>query len=248
MKLLRKVSSSLDSQLLKYMALAFIAVICAIACLYGAWDNVTMRTRLCVGVFNLMFAPLCMKLGHLLATVGAERMLEVEQESLSKDIVNFVPPSLAILDTAIAPLRQLLCDEVVGLERVPTDYPCFYVMNHSLMGVEMPSFVHVLYKEKGIFVPLVVAAGPIMRAFGAVDGTRPNVDLLMKHGQNVLVYPGGGSEIMKSKADKRYSLMWKERLGFARMAIKNQYHILPCACVGTEDMLDILMDVPMGPL
>lgn len=44
----------------------------------------------------------------------------------------------------------------------------------------------------------------------------------------------------------KYELMWKERLGFARMAIKNRYPILPCACVGTEDMLDILFDLPLS--
>ena len=88
--------------------------------------------------------------------------------------------------------------------------------------------------------------GPLLRQFGAVDGSRPNVDLLMANKQNVLVYPGGGQEIMKPKSAMKYELMWKERLGFARMAIKNRYPIMPCACVGNEDMLDIIFDLPMN--
>ena len=62
--------------------------------------------------------------------------------------------------------------------------------------------------------------GPLLRQCGAVDGSRPNVDLLMANKENVLVYPGGGQEILKPKKTMKYELMWKERLGFARMAIK----------------------------
>lgn len=39
--------------------------------------------------------------------------------------------------------------------------------------------------------------------------------------------------------------MWKGRLGFARMAIKHKYPIIPCAAVGTEDMLETIMDIPI---
>lgn len=45
--------------------------------------------------------------------------------------------------------------------------------------------------------------------------------LLHKKARNVLVYPGGAAEIFKPKTAMKYELMWKERLGFARMAIKN---------------------------
>ena len=39
--------------------------------------------------------------------------------------------------------------------------------------------------------------------------------------------------------------MWKERLGFARMAIKHRYPIIPCAAVGTEDMMETILDIPV---
>jgi hypothetical protein len=35
----------------------------------------------------------------------------------------------------------------------------------------------------------------------------------------VLVYPGGGREVAKRKGEK-YQLLWKERVGFARLAIE----------------------------
>jgi len=52
--------------------------------------------------------------------------------------------------------------------------------------------------------------------------------------------------VLKHSSTPRYELLWKERLGFARLAIKHGYPIIPCAAVGTEDMLDIVMDIPVG--
>lgn len=49
--------------------------------------------------------------------------------------------------------------------------------------------------------------------------------------------------MLKPSSVPRYELMWKERLGFARMAIKHRYPIIPCAAVGTEDMLEMIMDI-----
>ena len=41
----------------------------------------------------------------------------------------------------------------------------------------------------------------------------------MENGEPVLVYPGGGHEVLKKKTDKKYGLMWKKRAGLK--------HILP---------------------
>lgn len=49
----------------------------------------------------------------------------------------------------------------------------------------------------------------------------PNFGFRFHKARNVLVYPGGAAEIFKPKTAMKYELMWKERLGFARMAIKN---------------------------
>ena len=87
------------------------------------------------------------------AAATSHPMSEIEQESAAReDILSFKPMPLADLEKMIYPLRQLLSTEVVGLDRVPTDYPSLFVMNHALWGIEAPSFVHLLYKEKGFFV------------------------------------------------------------------------------------------------
>ena len=117
----------------------------------------------------------------------------------------------------------------------------------------MPVVLNELYQKKGIFLRgladhfhFATPNGPILKRFGAVDGTRDNVDVLMKAEQDILVYPGGGHEVLKHGSVPRYELMWKQRLGFARLAIKHGYPIIPTACVGTEDMFDTIGNIPTG--
>jgi len=50
----------------------------------------------------------------------------------------------------------------------------------------------------------------------------------------VLVFPGGAPEVNKRRGEK-YQLMWKERIGFARLAIQYSYPIVPFAAVGAEE-------------
>jgi len=76
---------------------------------------------------------------------------------------------------------------------------------------------------------------------GMVRGTRENVRALMDERQTVLVFPGGSREVNKRRGEK-YQLMWKERIGFARLAIEYGYPIVPFAAVGAEEMLDIVID------
>lgn len=68
----------------------------------------------------------------------------------------------------------------------------------------------------------------------------------MRLGQPVLVFPGGGNEILKSSTDAKYKLKWRDRSGFARMAMAHGYTIVPVAAVGLEDQLDVVADIPVG--
>jgi hypothetical protein len=69
----------------------------------------------------------------------------------------------------------------------------------------------------------------------------------------VLVFPGGGREVFRRKSEQ-YKLFWKNRTGFARMAIRYGYPIVPFAQVGAADAFDILVDAnevmasPLGTL
>ena len=76
---------------------------------------------------------------------------------------------------------------------------------------------------------------------GMVRGTRDNVRALMRDRQTILVFPGGSREVNKRRG-QQYQLLWRERIGFARLAIEHRYPIVPFAAVGVDDMLDVIVD------
>ena len=63
---------------------------------------------------------------------------------------------------------------------------------------------------------------------GMVRGTRDNVRALMRDRQTILVFPGGSREVNKRRG-QQYQLLWREPIGFARLAIEHAYPIVPFA-------------------
>lgn len=150
----------------------------------------------------------------------------------------------------LAPWRSATSPVFIGLDRVPEDRPLLFVGNHTLLGaLDVPLMFFELYDRKGIFLRAlgdhlhfkIPLWRRLIQEFGAVDGTRENCARLMAAGESILVFPGGGREVAKRKGEK-YQLLWKERMGFARLAIEHACTIVPFAAVGVEDSLDIVMD------
>jgi len=76
---------------------------------------------------------------------------------------------------------------------------------------------------------------------GTVDGTPENVDRLLSQDQLVLVLPGGLREAVKPR-ELRYQLLWGQRYGFVRAAIRNRAPMIPLASVGTDELFDFVGD------
>jgi 1-acyl-sn-glycerol-3-phosphate acyltransferase len=169
---------------------------------------------------------------------------------------------LAAARLLLEPWQWLTSPKISGLKHLPRNRPFLVVANHTLMGVlDVPLLVFGLYEQRGIFlrslgdhlhfrIPLW---RDLLTHFGTVDGTRQNCRALMRAGESVLVFPGGAREVFKHKGEK-YRLMWKERVGFVRLAIEHGYAIVPLAAVGAEECYDIVVDsdellaTPLGPL
>lgn len=170
--------------------------------------------------------------------------------ALKKDILDYTPPPLEAVERALK-LQSLYFDpRFYGLEYVDREQPALYVGNHSIYGsLDAPLVFSTLYREKGIvlrslgdtFHWKVPVWRDIVTEGGAVPGTRENCARLMEAGEHVMVFPGGGREVAKRKGEQ-YKLTWKTRTGFAYMAIKHQYPIIPIASVGADDAFDIKYD------
>lgn len=150
----------------------------------------------------------------------------------------------------IQPLEWLADPVLLGLENIPEDKPVMFVGNHTLMGLlDSTVMWFQLYQQKGIFTHTLAdhihtkipVWNKLIKTYGAVEGTRENCSELMRAGKHILVFPGGVREVFKNKGEK-YQLIWKKRLGFARMAIEHQYTIIPFAAVGAEECYDLVYD------
>lgn len=86
----------------------------------------------------------------------------------------------------------------------------------------------------------------ILKFLGCFEGNVENTTKLMEDGQPILVFPGGGREAFRRTYDPKYSLLWGERKGFARLAIQHGYTIVCVGSVGVEEQLGILYDIPIG--
>lgn len=137
---------------------------------------------------------------------------------------------------------------VDGLENLPPDGRFLLVGNHTQAGTEALLIPYLVRRQIGIrlrpladrrFGNFKGLAADVFAALGAVVGTPDAARELMRSDEPILVFPGGGREINKA-SDQLYSLMWKGRNGFARLAIENDYLIVPVALVGGDDVYHVL--------
>ena len=159
------------------------------------------------------------------------------------------PSSMKWLERTLGPLARVSQPKVYGIENA-LETGGLYVGNHTIYGLlDVPFMGLELWRRRRITVRSVGDHGhyaipgwrDLLERVGMVRGTRSNVAELMKRNENVLVFPGGSREVNKRKGEQ-YHLMWKERMGFARMAIAHRYSIVPFAAVGAEEMLEVVVD------
>jgi 1-acyl-sn-glycerol-3-phosphate acyltransferase len=175
---------------------------------------------------------------------------------------DFEPFSPDVLRRVAEPLHRLFSPVAIGLEHVPRKGAVLLAGNHTLYGlIDIPMLGLELLNGTGRLVRgladhnhfAVPVWRDVLRRLGAVRGTREACAELFERGEAVLVFPGGGREVMKRKGE-RYKLVWKERIGFAHLAIRYGVAIVPFASVGVDDMFEIVVDAaeilrsPVGEL
>lgn len=148
-------------------------------------------------------------------------------------------------------MRRFWHDPVfLHCDRVPTDTTrLLFVGNHSLFAAETPLlWLHLAEHHDIILRPLgdrFLFKSPLTRrwfeSMGAVEGSRENCAALMEQDQPILVFPGGAREALHERG-KAHQLLWGDRAGFAVMAARYDYTIVPFGVVGIDDQWDYVRD------
>lgn len=139
--------------------------------------------------------------------------------------------------------------ELRGLENLPTDGGALLVYYHGAIPVDYYYLVNRILLLKEVMVHSVVdkflfkvpGIKLVLEVFHCTPGTVETVAEQLKEGSILGVSPGGVYEAQFG--DHHYSVLWKERLGFARAALQAGVPVLP---VFTENIREAFRVLPCG--
>ena len=139
--------------------------------------------------------------------------------------------------------------ELQGLENLPQEGGCILLYYHGALPVDYYYLVVtvLLMKERMVnsvvdkFLFSMPGLKIVMEAFSCTPGTVDTCAEELKQGKILGLAPGGVYEAQFG--DHQYQILWKERLGFARAALKANVPILP---VFTENIREAFRVLPVG--
>lgn len=167
-----------------------------------------------------------------------------------EDCVNFRPMSKAAMRRLFAPARHYFDPQFRGLEALDLSRPALFVGNHTIYGLtDAPLLIEHLYTQHDVVIRSLgdrvhfklPGWSQLLVRQGMVLGSPAHCSALMQAGQSIMVFPGGAREVMRRRGEK-HRLIWKQRSGFARLAVEHGYDIIPFASVGPDDAFSILLD------
>lgn len=133
-----------------------------------------------------------------------------------------------------------------GAHRVPGQGGALLVGNQGFFGTNSPILASLLLLETGR-MPFFLADPNLSRipgmrsvldAVGSIGGCADDARDLLEAGQLLVVYPGGVDDAFKLSRDA-YSLPWKERADFARIAMRARVPLIPVAATGVDELFDV---------
>jgi 1-acyl-sn-glycerol-3-phosphate acyltransferase len=163
---------------------------------------------------------------------------------------NYTPPPLDDMQKRLVLAQRYFNPIFLNSHQLDLSKPALFVGNHTIYGLlDVPFLIKHIRLEHGVHLRSLGDRMhfhvPLWRDFlvegGMVLGNPDNCHALMNAGESILVFPGGAREVMRRKGEK-YQLIWKQRTGFARLAIEHGYDIIPFASVGPDDCFDIQLD------
>jgi 1-acyl-sn-glycerol-3-phosphate acyltransferase len=152
----------------------------------------------------------------------------------------------------VVPLFRFLYErywrvDAIGLHNVPASGPVLFVSNHSgALPFDGAMIVTALYMHDGRiarflydrFVANVAPVDTFYRRVGGVPASRENALELLKHNEQVVIFPEGVSGVAKPFSD-RYRLR-SFSPGFARLALALDVPVVPVAVVGAEEIYPLV--------
>jgi 1-acyl-sn-glycerol-3-phosphate acyltransferase len=166
---------------------------------------------------------------------------EIIQEIIDYSLAIDEEKQAARIDRLYGLVKVFANPTVVGEENIPPA-PVLYIGNHSTMAMDVLVAVPALQRASGRFVRGMSdeimyryeGLREIIVSSGAVMGHAKIGDALFEAGKDILLFPGGAHEANKD-LHERYTIKWKQRTGFVRMAARHGVPIVPVGIVGPDE-------------
>jgi 1-acyl-sn-glycerol-3-phosphate acyltransferase len=157
------------------------------------------------------------------------------------------PPGRSVLTFVIDYFHAAL----EGAENVPKRGGALLVSNHALFALDTAVLGALLVRDLGRNPRFLADRNlwkipgfrQLISAIGALPGEPSSAEALLREGELVVVYPGGVDDSLKL-SNERYQLKWKERSGFARVAMAAGAPIVPVVGLGIDEMYRVVGHEP----
>jgi 1-acyl-sn-glycerol-3-phosphate acyltransferase len=134
-----------------------------------------------------------------------------------------------------------------GAEHIPREGGALVVSNHALFALDTAVFGALVVRDIGRNPRFLADRNlwkipgfrQLITAIGALPGEPSAAEELLRRGELVVVYPGGVDDSLKL-SHERYQLKWKERSGFARVAMAAKAPIIPVVGFGIDEMYRVV--------
>ncbi len=146
---------------------------------------------------------------------------------------------------------------VIGAENIPAGASMIVGCHSGVMPWDAACLVTAIYEKTGRFSRntghFLWAANPAVRSFltarGVVIGEPESLELLLRQGEIVTVFPGGAEDMCRPFLTQRYRVpahkgFARGRGGYIKIALRTGVPIVPVAIVGAEETHLLLTDIP----
>lgn len=116
------------------------------------------------------------------------------------------------------------------------DLYCLLVAFIRRFGLETPAYA--LAHKVALGLPVL---GPMFSKLGGIPATPENGSQALRNGHPVLVFPGGDLDALKPYA-RRHEVVFGNRKGFVRLALRERVPIIPVVSVGAHEVVIMLND------
>lgn len=139
--------------------------------------------------------------------------------------------------------------EVSGLENIPDDTPALIVYYHGAIPIDLYYFISktFLFKNRLIhtvadrFLFQMPGWSIISEALKVIPGTVQTCSNILKENNLLAISPGGVYEAQFGNA--YYRLMWKKRIGFAKVALDAKVPVIP---IFTQNLRESFRTIGFG--